>query len=83
VWLNIEVDKESSDGYEKTSTVAGRRVHEKWSKGSKRGEVQTVVGKRFLVEVESKGLEMNEVKALVNQLDLAKLESLREEGKKS
>jgi hypothetical protein len=45
--------------------------------------VQTVVGKRFLVEVESKGLEMSEVKALVNKLDLAKLESLREEGKKS
>lgn len=83
VWLNIEVDKESNDGYEKTSTVNGRRVHEKWSKGSKRAEVQTVVGKRFLVEVETKGLEMNEVKALVNKLDLAKLESLREEGKKS
>lgn len=83
VWLNIEVDKESSDGYERTATVGGRRVHEKWSKSSKRGEVQTVVGKRFLVEVEAQGLEMNEVKALVDKLNLVKLEALKDEGKKS
>ncbi len=83
VWLNIEVDKESSDGYEKTTTVAGRRVHEKWSKSSKRAEVQTVVGKRFLVEVEAEGLEMSEVKSLVDKLNLATLEALKDEGKKS
>jgi hypothetical protein len=83
VWLNIEVDKETSNGYEKTTTVSGRRVHEKWSKGSKQGEVQTVVGKRFLVEVEARGLEMNEVKSLLSKIDLGRLEAMREEGRKS
>jgi hypothetical protein len=83
MWLNIEVDKETSSGYEKTSTVAGRRVHEKWNKGGKHAEVQTVVGKRFLVEVDARGMEMSEVKALVGKLDLSKLEAMREEGKKS
>jgi hypothetical protein len=82
MWLNIEVDKETNDGYEKTSTVAGRRVHEKWSKGSKHAEVQTVVGKRFMVEVDARGMEMSEVKALMSKLDLSKLEAMREEGKK-
>ncbi len=83
MWLNIEVDKESSSGYEKTSTVGGRRVHEKWDTSGKRGEVQTVVGKRFLVEVDARGLEMHEVKALLSTLDIGKLESMKEEGKKS
>jgi hypothetical protein len=82
MWLNIEVDKETSSGYEKTSTVAGRRVHEKWNKSGKHAEVQTVVGKRFLVEVDARGIEINEVKALIAKLDLAKLEAMREEGKK-
>ncbi|TAG78306.1 MAG: transposase, partial [Burkholderiales bacterium] len=78
----IEVDKESSDGYERTTTVSGRRVHEKWSKSSKRAEVQTVVGKRFLVEVDAEGLEMNEVKALVAKINLDQLDAMKSEGLK-
>ena len=83
VWLNVEVDKESGDGYEKTSTVGGRKIHEKWSKGSKRGEVQMVVGNRFMVEVNAEGVEMNDVKALLGKIDVAKLEAMKGEGKKA
>jgi len=35
-----------------------------------------------MVEVNARGLEMAEVKALVGKLDLAKLESMKGEGKK-
>ena len=83
MWLNIEVDKETSSGYEKTSTVGGRRVHEKWSASGKHAEVQTVVGKRFLVEVDARGLDMNEVKSLISKLDITKLEAMKDLGKKS
>lgn len=83
VWLNVEVDKESGDGYEKTSTVGGRKIHEKWSKGSKRGEVQMVIGNRFMVEVSAEGVEMNDVKALLGKIDVARLEAMKGEGKKS
>ena len=83
VWLNVEVDKESSDGYEKTSTVGGRKIHEKWSKDSKRGEVQMVVGNRFMVEINAEGVEMNDVKSLLGKIDVAKLEAMKGEGKKS
>jgi hypothetical protein len=83
VWLNIEVDKETNNGYEKTSTVAGRRVHEKWSTSGKHAEVQTVIGQRFLVEVDARGMEMSEVKSLISKMDIAKLEAMKNEGKKS
>ena len=83
MWMNIEIDKETGDGYEKTSTVNGRKLHEKWSKSGQRGSVQLVVGNRFMVDVDAQGIEMNEVKSLVSKIDVAKLEAMKGDGKKS
>ena len=83
MWMNVEVDKETSSGYEKTSTVGGRKLHEKWNKSSKQAEVHLVVGNRFMVEVEARGLDMNDVKALLSKIDIARLDSMKDDGKKS
>ena len=42
-----------------------------------------VVGNRFMVEVDARGVDMNDVKALVSKIDIAKLESMKGDGKKS
>jgi len=83
MWMNLDIDKETSDGYEKTTTVGGRKMMEKWNKGSKHGEVTMVVGNRFMVEVDANGVDMNDVKALLTKIDIAKLESMKGDGKKS
>ena len=83
LWMNVEIDKETSSGYEKTSTVGGRKQHEKWSKDSKHGSVKMIVGNRFMVDVDGQGLDMEQVKLLVGKIDIAKLESMKSEGKKS
>ena len=83
MWMNVEIDKETSSGYEKTSTAGGRKLHEKWNKSSKHAEVQMVVGNRFMVEVDARGVDMNDVKALIGKIDIAKLESMKGDGKKS
>ncbi len=83
MWMNVDIDKETNDGYEKTSTVSGRKLHEKWSKDSKHGVIDMVVGNRFMVQVDARGVDMNDVKALVGKIDIAKLESMKGEGKKS
>ena len=83
MWMNIEVDKETSDGYEKTSTSGGRKLHEKWSKSGKHGTVQMVVGNRFMVDVDAHGIEMNDVKSLIGKIDVSKLEAMKGDGKKS
>ena len=83
MWMNIEVDKETGDGYEKTSTVNGRKLHEKWSKSGQHGSVQLVVGNRFMVDVDAQGIEMNDVKSLIGKIDVAKLEAMKSDGKKS
>lgn len=83
MWMNVEIDKETSNGYEKTSTSGGRKLHEKWSKSGQHGSVQMVVGNRFMVDVDAQGIEMNELKSLIGKIDIARLESLKGEGKKS
>ena len=83
MWMNIEIDKETSNGFEKTSTVGGRKLHEKWSKSSQHAEVKMVVGNRFMVEVDARGVDINDVKALLAKIDVAKLESMKGDGKKS
>lgn len=83
MWMNLDIDKETSSGYEKTSTVSGRKLMEKWDKSSKHAEVHLVVGNRFMVEVDARGVDMADVKALLGKVDIAKLESMKTEGKKS
>ena len=45
--------RESSSGYEKATTVGGNPAIEKWNKNAKNGELDILVGKRFMVTIES------------------------------
>lgn len=54
--------KESSRGYEKATTVSGHPAIEKWSKDSKNGELDVLVGKRFMVTIE--GRDVDDIKTV-------------------
>ena len=54
--------KESSSGYEKATTVGGNPAIEKWNKNSKNGELDVLVGKRFMVTIE--GHDIDDMKQL-------------------
>jgi hypothetical protein len=73
----LEVDKETENGYERTSTVGGRKLFEKYNTKSRRGEIKALVGNRFVVEIDGDDVAMETLKdALTSKLDLAKLEAL-------
>lgn len=80
MWMNLELDKETDTGYEKTGTANGRRFHEKYDRGSKSGEYTVVIGNRFLVEVDGRGVDMPAMKKAVDQVNLAKLEAMKDVG---
>ena len=80
MWMNLELDKETDTGYEKTGSANGRRFHEKYDKASKSGEYTVVVGNRFLVEVDGHGVDMPTMKKAMEQINLAKLESMKDVG---
>lgn len=81
-WLMTEIDKESDTSYERTTRYEGNPAYEKFDRRGERtsGKMQTVVGKRFLVEVEGRDVEMEVIKKAMDQLDLNRLDSMKEVG---
>jgi hypothetical protein len=66
--------KESTEGYEKATTVSGSPGFETWNKDDKHGELNFVVNKRFMVTVE--GRDIADTKVLhefASKMDLGKL----------
>jgi len=72
-------EQQTDNGYEKTYSKDGRLVHESWDKTSKSGEYTVVVGQRFSVKASGQA-EIDQLKDAVDSVDLAKLESLKNEG---
>ena len=81
-WLMTEIDKESDTSYERTTRYEGNPAYEKFDRRGEHtsGKMQTVVGKRFLVEVEGRDVEMEVIKKAMAQLDLNRLDSMKEVG---
>ena len=80
-WMQFEVDKESSEGYERTTEYEGYPAYETYRSGDRpRAELQFVVGERFFVSVEGQNVEMDDLKDAVDDLDLGDLEAMKDEG---
>ncbi len=74
--LNVQSNRESKTGYERTSSENGRMVNEKWDSSSRNGEYNVIVGNRFAVTAEGTAPDAATFKALVGAIDLGKLETL-------
>lgn len=70
--------KESDDGFEKSTTVAGYPAFEKMDKSRKRGELTVFVNRRFVVELAGTGVaDHAELQAFLQRTDLKKLAALQ------
>lgn len=49
--------RETSRGYEKATMVSGNPAIEKWNKDRKNGELDVLVGKRFMVTIEGRDID--------------------------
>ena len=66
--------RETSEGYEKATTISGQPAVEKWQAADKDGELTILANDRFIVEV--RGRDVGSVKALhefASKTDLGKL----------
>lgn len=79
-WVNVEIDKEGDSGYERTTTVAGRKAYERYSRAARTGELDVIVAGRFIVGIRASGVDIKVFQEAVAKLDLAKLEALRMQG---
>ena len=70
--------KETSDGYEKAVTVKEQPAFERWNSGSKSGELNILVNKRFLVSIESSEIgDMKPLHDVAESMDLEKFAALK------
>jgi hypothetical protein len=79
-WANIEADRETQTGYDKTYKSGGRMIHEQWDNGSKSGEYTMIVGDRFSVEASGSAASVDVLKSAVSSIDPGGLEALRNRG---
>ena len=78
LFLTAGYEKETSDGYEKSTRVNGQPGWEKWDSSGKDGELNALVGKRFLVQIDGRGIEDTKLlHELAGQIDMAKLSTLK------
>jgi hypothetical protein len=78
MFLTSGYEKETEDGYEKSTKVGEHPGWEKWNTQNKDGELNIIVNKRFIVQVD--GNQVDDVKTLhtaMASVDLNKLAGLK------
>ncbi|MEJ2495400.1 MAG: hypothetical protein P8Y79_13850 [Ignavibacteriaceae bacterium] len=81
-WTMAEIDKETEDGYEKTTEFKGYKAFEKYNTKNKNGDLEVIVGDRFMVKGEGWGVDMDDIHNALSLIDFSSLESMKNEGKK-
>lgn len=73
MWLKMKINKESTEGFERTTEVGGYPAYEKWDASSERGELTVLVGDRFIVQVETRKMPENMPREIAQSMGLDKL----------
>jgi hypothetical protein len=77
ITMAAQFARESTEGYEKGVTLDGNPGVEKWRKDGGDAELNIVVGKRYLVEIEGSGITPEVVRGVWGSIDRAKLAGLK------
>lgn len=78
MFLTTGYEKETEDGYEKSTKVGEFPGFEKWNNRNKHGELTAIVNKRFIVQVTGQNVPDSKViHDAMASIDLSKLASLK------
>lgn len=75
-WATMEMDKESDNGYERTSEYKGHKSFEKYNASSEKGSIAVLVEKRYLVTIEGRGITEKQLKNAIDEINIKKLARL-------
>lgn len=81
-WINLDIDKETSNGFERTTKIDGFASLEKHEQNGdySSSEIQTMVANRYLVSVDGRNVPFDDVKKALRSVDLKKLDRMKSEG---
>ena len=71
--LNMNMNKESTEGYERSTKIGEFPAFEKWQKNGEQSEVTILVGDRFVVSTTTRGLGEGSAKKIAESIDLKDL----------
>jgi hypothetical protein len=74
--MNIQSNEQTATGYEKTSTVNGQMINEKWQNNDHSGSYSAMVASRFQIEADGSAPSIDVLKGAVAAIDQGKLASL-------
>lgn len=81
-WTMAEVDKETEGGFERTAKYQGHPAFEKFSSsdGYRNGNVQVLVARRFMVEIEGEHLDFDRIRSALDGIAVKRLEAMKDQG---
>jgi hypothetical protein len=74
LWTQVEIDRESDDGYERTITIDGHRGYEKFDTRSGDAELAIFYKDRYLITLDGRQLDMDDLRNALDDLDLNELQ---------
>lgn len=75
-WSNIEFERDSDEGYERTTTIEGYKGYEKYDSEREDGQLSLIINNRFLVKVEGRNVSEKDLRSALRKIDLGDLERL-------
>lgn len=72
-WSTIEVDRESDDGFERTTVIDGNKAFEKYDSKRKDGELNLIIKDRFIVTLKGDNVEEKDLRKALDKINLKKL----------
>jgi len=78
--MNVSETSESDSGFEKDVTLDGRKVHEKYDRNARHGELSMLVAHRFAVTVSGDNVPIEDLERALSSVDLKSLEAMKEAG---
>lgn len=71
--FKMKYNRESSEGYEKSTELNGMPTFERWTEEGKDNEVTVLVGKRFIVQVQTNEMPEGSARKIAEGMDLGGL----------
>ncbi len=79
-WAMADFDRETDNGYEKTTKYSGHKAFEEYDNSNESGKLQVLVAERFIVEANGYNVKMDAIKGALDKVDLGKLEGWKNHG---
>jgi len=78
-WTEFEVDKETRNGYERTTEIEGHPALEKYNSRREKGETSILVNDRFIISIKGEGVSERQMRNAVEDINIRKLARLDNE----